>query len=181
MLSLWGKKKIEFPVPEIIRLEEPIKIVGLAIQTGTKTVYKDVPELGKKFHSLKKSKGLKHRKMPWGFAAVTKDFDQKQGTWTYIIGDVVTSLKDQPAEFVTFEIPAGTYAVFTVRPKNRLVWGWTITQVKNYAYTQWLPGSDYTAAGDIDDFEYNDERSMRLRDAEIDLYISVRPREESSI
>ena len=64
-----------------------------------------------------------------------------------------------------FEIPAITYAVFPVRPRNRLAWGPAIANAKGYAYTAWMPGSGYEPAGLIDDFEYHDERSTRRESA----------------
>jgi predicted transcriptional regulator YdeE len=160
--------------PRIIDLEKPIKIVGLSIQTDTKNVYKHVPDLGKRFHELKKNKGIPNPIKPWGFAAVSKDFDKDNGTWKYIVGDMVTSFDGVPSEFETFEIPAIKYAVITVRPKNQYLWGFTISQTKKYLYKKWLPKSGYKPAGIIDDFEYHDEKSFREKDAEIDLYIAIK-------
>jgi AraC family transcriptional regulator len=73
-----------------------------------------------------------------------------------------------------FEIPAITYAVFPVRPKNKRGWGMAIANAKGYAYTTWLPKSGYEPAGVIDDFEYHDERSTRERSPEIDLYVAIK-------
>ena len=105
---------------------------------------------------------------------MSKDFDKESGTFTYIIGDVVTSLEEIPAGLLSFEIPAIKYAVFPVRPKNRFGWGVAIGNAKRYAYDVWLPNSEYEPAGAIDDFEYHDERSLRKGSPEIDLYVAIR-------
>ena len=40
---------------QIVDLNEPIKIIGLSIDTNVKSVYRDVPKLGKQFNKLKKT------------------------------------------------------------------------------------------------------------------------------
>jgi AraC family transcriptional regulator len=77
---------------------------------------------------------------------------------------------------LVFEIPAITYAIFPVRPRNRLAWGMAIANAKGYAYTAWMPTSGYEPAGVIDDFEYHDERSRDPRRPAIDLYVAIKPR-----
>ncbi|MBN1888575.1 MAG: effector binding domain-containing protein [Thermoflexales bacterium] len=159
--------------PRMVELEQPIQIVGMAIDTDIRNIYRDVPRVGKQFAQYKRDHVIPHKKQPWAFAAVSKDFDAEKKTFTYIIGDVVTSLQDVPPGLIAFEIPPITYAVFPVRPKNSLGWGIGIPAVKQYAYTGWLPGSGYEAAGIVDDFEYHDERSVS-KNPEIDLYIAIR-------
>jgi predicted transcriptional regulator YdeE len=160
--------------PRIVDLEQPIKIIGMAVDTDMKRIYRDVPALGKQFRKFKQTHEIPSKKQPWAFAAVSKDFDEASGTFWYIMGDVVTSLDKIPAGLMSFEIPAIKYVVFPVRPKNRWGWGMAIANTKRYAYTMWLPNSEYEPAGVIDDFEYHDERSVRRSDPEIDLYVAIR-------
>lgn len=159
---------------QIVDLNEPIKIIGLSIDTNVKSVYRDVPKLGKQFNKLKKTFEIPNKSEPWGFAAVSKDYNEEKKTWTYIIGDVVTSFEEIPEGMISFEIPAIKYAVFLIRPKNRFAWGWAISKMKKYIYTEWLPKSNYEQAGLIDDFEYHDERSTRKKNPEIDLYVAIK-------
>jgi predicted transcriptional regulator YdeE len=169
--------RIEGYEPQIVELEEPIKIVGLSISTDTGSVYRDVPRLGKRFEAYKKDHEIPNKREPWGIAAVSKDFDEEKWTFSYIIGDVVESFEEAPSDLVAFEIPAGKYAVFPIRPKNRLGWGIAIGHTKRYAYMVWLPGSEYEPAGVVDDFEYHDERATRKKKPEIDLYVAIRDKE----
>jgi predicted transcriptional regulator YdeE len=167
--------KVEGTEPRIVELEHPMHIVGMSIETNTRSVYRDVAQLGKRFEAYKQDNEIPDKVEPWGFAAVSKDFDEGTGAFSYMMGDVVVSLEQVPDGLTGFEIPAGTYAIFPVRPKNRFGWGMAIGSAKRYAYTVWLPGSEYEQAGTIDDFEYHDERSTG-RNPEIDLYVAVRRR-----
>lgn len=163
--------------PRIVMLEQPIKIVGMGIDTDARSVYRDVPRLGKQFERYKEAHEIPHKKQPWGFAAVSQGFDREKQTFSYTMGDVVTSFDRAPEDLTACEIPPGTYAVFSVRPKNRFGWGIAIANVKRYAYEVWLPESGCAPAGTIDDFEYHDERSRRKKDPEIDLYVAVKQKD----
>jgi predicted transcriptional regulator YdeE len=160
--------------PRVVVLEQPIKIMGMGIETDVRSVYRDVPRLGKRFERYKKAHDIPNKKEPWAFAAVSKDFDEVAQTFLYIMGDVVTSFDQVPSDLTAFEIPAGTYAVFSVQPKNRFGWAVGIVNAKRYAYETWLPASGYEPAGTIDDFEYHDERSTRKKNPEIELYVAIK-------
>ncbi|MBN2117148.1 MAG: GyrI-like domain-containing protein [Anaerolineales bacterium] len=162
--------------PRIVDLEQPIQILGMAVDTNPKTVYRDIPALGKRFANFKKMQEIPNKRLPWGFAAVSKGFDEEKGTFTYFMGDRVTTLEQIPDGLKAFEIPAAKYAVFPIRPKNRFGWPVAIASAKRHIYTAWLPNSNYTPAGMIDDFEYHDERSLRKSNPEIDLYVSIKER-----
>jgi AraC family transcriptional regulator len=169
-------KSIDRPEPRIVDLDRPIEIVGVAVETNVKRVYRDVPALGKRFRAYKRTHDIPNLKQPWGFAAVSKDFDPQTGAFSYIIGDVVTNLEDVPEGLTPFEIPAIKYAVFPVRPRHRWGWARAIVDTKKYVYNVWLPQSEYEPAGTVDDFEYHDDRSLRRSDPEIDLYVAIKQR-----
>jgi predicted transcriptional regulator YdeE len=166
--------KIEGVQPRIVDLERPILIIGMGMDTDMRKIYRDVPDLGKRFREYKQTQEVPAKKRPWAFAAVSKDFNNATGCFSYIMGDVVTSLEKIPEGLVAFEIPAIKYAIFPVRPKNRFGWGLAIANTKRYAYNVWLPNSEYDAAGVIDDFELHDERSTSKSNPEIDLYVAIR-------
>jgi predicted transcriptional regulator YdeE len=161
--------------PRIVELSEPIHILGMSMTTNITGIYTDLPALGKRYRDHKKLHPIPNPRQPWAFAAVSKDFNRETGAMTYIMGDVVTEASAVEG-LVAFEIPAITYAVFPVRPKNQMGWAFAIPDAKRYAYTVWLPNSEYEAAGVIDDFEYHEERSTRKKDPEIDLYVAIKRR-----
>jgi predicted transcriptional regulator YdeE len=119
--------------PHIVDLQQPIFIIGMAVDTDLRRIYRDVPALGKQFRKYKQTYNIPNTKQPWAFAAVSKDFDKASGAFSYIMGDVVTRLDTIPAGLVSFEIPAQKYVVFPVRPKSRWGWGIAIANTKRYA------------------------------------------------
>ena len=162
--------------PRIIDLDRPITIIGMSVDTTLKSIYRDVPKLGRQFKELKEAHPIPNKKEPWGFAAVSRGYDKTTGAMTYVMGDMVTSAASVPEGMLAFEIPTIKYAVFPVRPKSALGWGMAIANAKGYAYTEWMPASGYEPAGVIDDFEYHDERSARKRNPEVDLYLAIKPK-----
>ncbi len=167
---------IEGTEPRIVDLEQPMLIVGMSTDTTLRNIYRDLPALGRRYHEYRRQHAIPHLKVPWAFAAVSKDYDQSTGALTYVMGDVVTEADPDPgmATVHAFAIPAITYAVFPVRPRFQFAWGLAIPDAKRYAYTVWMSGADYEPAGPIDDFEYHDQRSLRKRDPEIDLYVAIK-------
>lgn len=157
---------------QVVELEAPLQIVGLSTKTSDKTIAQDSARLGKRFQSIRPQ--ITNRREPWAFAALSKDYDQSTRTFWYMMGDVVDRLEGLPAWLEFFWIPAGTYAVFPVRPRNRLGWGFAIGNAKRYAYKEWLPACGYQPAGTIDDFEYHDTRSEDPKNPQIDLYVAVK-------
>jgi AraC family transcriptional regulator len=159
--------------PKIVHLNEPIKMIGVSTRTGMKTIFKDAGRLGQEYKKIKDANLIPNKKQPWGFVAVSKDF-QGMESWEYLMGDVVNCLDVLPEGCKSFEIPAMTYAVFPIRPKSKFSWGLTIGLTKKYIFSEWLPNSKYEADSSIlGDFEYHDERSL-ARNPEIDLYIAIK-------
>ena len=169
-LSLCSIEKSE---PEIVNLDEPIHFIGLSIKTSDRSIRKDILKSGRRFNELKRRNAIPYAERPRVFIAVTKDYDPKTGEMEYCMGDVVTQISEKiPDGLYHYQVPAGTYAVFTVRPKARFLWGYTMGRMKRYIYDEWLPRSTYENARTIDDFEYHDERSVS-RHPEIDLYVAI--------
>lgn len=164
-------------VPRIVDLEDTIKIIGMSVDTDARKIYRDATRLGKEFERFKQNNEIPNMRGPWGFAAVSKDFDEESRSWKYIMGDIVTSTEVVPEGMISFEIPAIKYAVFTIKPRNRFSWGMAIGRMKRHVYLDWLPGSEYEQDGAIDDFEYHDERSTKKKGAEIDLYVAIKDNE----
>ncbi|HEY8463800.1 MAG TPA: GyrI-like domain-containing protein [Bacillota bacterium] len=142
--------------PKIITLNEPIKAVGLSIETNMNTVYKDVSLILKKYMDYKNQFGISNLKEPWEFVALSRNFRGNQ-SWEYLVGDVVTDFEQVPRELTSFQIPVGTYAIFPiVKPFTKLLWGLKIGKTKKYIYDTWLPNSQYEFAGF--EFEYNNQK-----------------------
>jgi predicted transcriptional regulator YdeE len=164
--------KIDKSEPRIVRLNAPIKMIGVSMRTGMHSIYKDAPFLGKQYSKITAS--ISNKQEPWAFVAISTNFSNDKQNWDYSMGDVVTSFEYVPEGLTTFEIPPGTYAVFAVRPRFNFLWGMMIGKTKNYVFNQWLPNSKYAADNEVlGDFEYHDERSVG-RHPSIDLYVPVK-------
>lgn len=174
LLSRFFIHSIEGTQPRIVRLDEPIRVAAMSVATDTKRIYRDVPKLAGRYEEYKELHGIPNRTDPWAFVAVSLEFDEGTGSFTYMLGDVVNSFEGLPSELRAFEIPVHRYAVFPIRPKNRFGWGFAIGSAKEYAYKRWLPSSEYEQGRVIDDFEYHDARSARRRGPEIDLYVCIK-------
>lgn len=162
--------------PGIIKLEAPIKMVGVSMKTSMKSIYKDAATLGKEYQKVKTS--IPNKKTPWAFVAISKDISNDKSSWEYLVGDVVTSFENVPDNLIAFEIPVNTYAVFTIRPKFNFLWGPAIGLTKKNIYTKWLPNSKYESDDSIaGDFEYHDERSLGKRPS-IDLYVPIKEKRQ---
>jgi predicted transcriptional regulator YdeE len=174
LFMFFGLLNIDKSEPEIVKLNSPIKMVGVAIQTSDKTIASDAVKIGKIYKQIKNSNIVKNKNEPWAFAAVSRNFSNNGSNWEYVIGDVVDSFSSQPENLIKFEIPSGTYAVFPIKPKFGFLWGLTIGLTKKYIYTEWLPKSNYSLdSGIVGDFEFHDERSLSKKPM-IELYVSLK-------
>jgi predicted transcriptional regulator YdeE len=165
---------LEGHTPEIVEMKVPLRAVGLSMATNAKTTYRDAPALGRGLRELKRQEPIPNLRQPWGFVAISRGFDEATQAFTYSIGDVVEGDGPVPSGMMALVIPAGTFAIFPVRPKGALGWPVAIAHAKDFAYRVWLPRSGFERAAGIDDFEYHDARSARRKDPQIDLYVGVK-------
>jgi AraC family transcriptional regulator len=98
---------------------------------------------------------------------VCDNFDESSSEFDYIAGFEVGSTAEIPEGMVSWDIPAGQYAVFTCTLP-------TLGETYQYAYHTWLPQSGYQRAAGPE-FELYDE-SFDLRDprSEMDVYIPIK-------
>lgn len=171
-MNFWGMGKASDFEPKIVTLDKPIKVAGLSTRTDTKSIFKDVSRILSEYINNKQKYGLPNQKKPWEFISLSKNFADKRKAWDYFTGNVVTDTSGIPSVFKSFQVPAGTYAVFSVRPKHKFLLGFTIGQTKRYIDKQWLKKSAYEFAGY--EFEYKNEKMFEENPCYIDLYIAVK-------
>lgn len=159
--------------PQIVTLNEPIKLIGLEITTNDKDIYTDVGKVASEFNEIKKSHPIPWLQQPWASVNISKDYNVETKTFKYIVGDVVTRVDSIPDGLKYYEAPAITYAIFPVKPKSKFAWGITMGRMKRYIYTEWLPGSGYEPSEIIGDFELHDDRSLGKK-PEVNLYVALK-------
>lgn len=156
--------------PRIVTLSEPIRAVGMSTRTSMSTVQKDVTEILKSYMAYKESNGIPYQKTPWEYVSLSINFKEDQ-TWDYMTGHVVTNADHIPKDLILFEVPAGTYAVFPIKPKLKFLLGLAIGMKKRYIYSKWIPSSEYDFNNY--EFEYNDETMFLKNPNHIDLYVGI--------
>ncbi len=175
-MRIFGKGKNNNLEPEIVTLSEPIKATGLTVKTSMKSIFGDVTKITKTYMSYKNKYGIPNQKKPWEYVSLSDHFYDNK-TWDYSTGHVVTDIDDNiPEVFISFEIPAGAYAVFPIRPKSKLMLGLTIGKTKKYIYSNWLMKSKYEFAGY--EFEYNNEKMCKESPTYIDLHVGIKEKKQ---
>jgi len=159
--------------PKIVKLDKPIQIIGLEINTNDKDIYKDVGKVASDLNDIINKNPIANKKEPWARLNVSKDYNKEKGTFKYIIGDVVTKIDSIPNGLQSYEIPALTFAIFRIQPKSKIAWGITMGRMKRFIYTEWLPKSDYKPSDIFGDFELHDDRSLG-KNPEINLYVALK-------
>jgi predicted transcriptional regulator YdeE len=159
--------------PKIIKLGNPIYVIGLEINTDDKAIYQDVAKVANQFNSIKKTFPIPNLIEPWSSINISKDYNPEKRTFTYIVGDVVTVIDSIPPGLKAYEIPPLTYAVFPIRPKSKIAWGITMGRMKKFIYTEWFRISTYKPSDSFGEFELHDERSLG-KHPEINLYVAIK-------
>jgi AraC family transcriptional regulator len=170
ILLIGNIDKIE---PQIVKLNEPIKLIGIEIKTNDKDIYKDVGRVASNFNEIKKNDPIPYLKQPWASINISKNYNVETKTFKYIVGDVVNQVDSIPDGLYYYEVPAITYAIFPIRPKSKIAWGITMGRMKRYIYVDWLPKSGYETSDIIGDFELHDNRSLG-QNPEINLYVALK-------
>lgn len=163
--------------PKIIKLDQPVYVIGLEINTDDKAIYQDVAKVAGQFNAIKKSNPISNLKEPWSSINISKDYNPEKKTFTYIVGDVVNAVDSIPPGLKSYEIPPLTYAVFTIRPRSKIAWGITMGRMKKFIYAEWLPTSDYHPSDLFGEFELHDERSLG-KHPEIILHVAIKELEK---
>ena len=164
----------EMKEPKIVEFNKNLEAVGLMTRTTAKTVYKDLPRLYAEYMAIKDSSGIKNIKNPWEYISLSNNFEGGS-SWDYYTGYVVTSYEGSSEKLVKFSMPAGRYAVFPLRCKHKIFFGFKMGRMKQYIYKKWLPASGYEFAGY--EYEYNNEAMHKISPYNIDLYVGIKKKE----
>lgn len=52
-----------------------------SIKTSVKTVFKDIPGVGRRYKKYKDKNGIPNRKEPWSFIALSKNYEEETQSW----------------------------------------------------------------------------------------------------
>lgn len=93
---LYSLLNVKKQAPQILTLPAPIQMIGVSLRTSPKTIFCDSQELGKRYTRIKAAGLIQNKCAPWAFVAISKSF-ANDGSWEYLMGDVVTGLEVIPA------------------------------------------------------------------------------------
>lgn len=165
--KLLGVDKSE---PQIVTLDKEFSCLGMVVRTDDKKMMSDLPKVYSDLMNYKNSKGISDIKIPWEYISLSTNFDEKQN-FDYFTGYVVTKNLDN-LELKNFSTPKGTYAIFKIRGKNKMIFGLVMGLTKKFIYTEWLPKTKYEFGGY--EFEYNNEEMNKINPYDIDLYVLLK-------
>ncbi|MNM02601.1 Right origin-binding protein [compost metagenome] len=137
--------------PDIVRLERRI-VIGYEYPTHLNDGqhYREIPGFYDDFGRNGRFSLIPGRLAPdmaYGVACGFKD----DGGFSFVVGELCDESAVPPGDgYVKIELPAGTYAEFKAFGHADLV-----ERTRNFIYSCWLPGSNYTR-GDGPDFEITD-------------------------
>ena len=112
----------------------------------------------------------------YGLEDYSEDFISEPMQFYYMAAAEVRDVNSLPDGFSARQIPASTYAVFTVNGNNS---NNEIGRAFRYIYDVWLPNSEYCINDEITaDFEFYDERwDCKDGNSQVDLYIPIKKME----
>ncbi len=151
-----------------------IKLVGISVSTSYQQELDKVkgnifPCVLKYYHGLLYEKIPNRKKPGTTFCAYTDYESDYKGTYTYFIGEEVTSFDNLPGEFQTLIIPEQHYAKFTTLPApmpDVIVNAWNeIWKIP----PQQLGGKRRY----LTDFEIYDERAADHQNIVLDIYVGI--------
>lgn len=110
---------------------------------------------------------IKHVVEPNVAYGISDNMDADTGEFDYVAGFKVSRAEDVPAGLVSWEVPAGPYAVFTTTlPK--------LGETFQHAYRTWMPEAGYRPTGDPDFEVYDESFNPAVPNSEFEAYVPIR-------
>ncbi len=128
-----------FITPEIIDMKET-KIIGISVRTTEQdgSSNRQILELENMYFEKGLAGFIPGRVDPGVRYGVVCRYEENY--FTFITGEAVANFDNIPEGMTGEIIPAGSYAVFTIRGGP---FPYRVTEMNSYAYQTWLPASDY--------------------------------------
>lgn len=152
-----------------------LKLVGITARTSNaREMNPNTAKIGatmQKFFSSGIQEKIFGRKNPGRIFAVYTNYESdKQGEYTYFLGEEVIEFEVTNQGFETITIPAQNYAKFTNQP------GPMPAVCINMWQNIWIMNDSDLGGqrGYVADFEIYDERSHDLNNATLDIYIGIK-------
>jgi predicted transcriptional regulator YdeE len=163
-------EKIQLQLPEI-------KLMGIRVRTSyteeLSPMTSKIATCVQRYWQEGVFNQLVHRVNPGRLFAVYSEYESdEKGSYTYFLGEEVSTLESVPEGLVSMVLLAATYARFTTQPApipQVILDGW---------YTIWNMSAE-EMGGDrtfVADFEIYDERASNPMSAVVDIHVGIRPK-----
>ncbi len=165
------------PKAKIIKTKEPIRVVGLSVQTTKATFYEDDAVLWREFKQLREKNAITNKKEEHSFISVIKASTDGK-SWEYMIGSIVNDFSQVPEGTKIFEIPVTTYAAFVLKaPNDRRKWAAMRMKMEKFIHDKWLPKSHFILDRDMSvrEIEYHHKISSQKAQKMI-FYVPIKPK-----
>jgi AraC family transcriptional regulator len=110
---------------------------------------------------------VRHVVDPEDCYGVVDNMDEGNGTFDYVAGIEVERARDLPEGMVSWDVPGGTYAVFTCTLPG-------LGEAYTHAYSTWLPQSGYERAPGPEFELYDAEFDPKDANSKMEIYIPIR-------
>ena len=145
----------------IVQIENDVTVYGLRHPTNDTKQSKAIPMLSKKYYE----QSNQNPKQSFPFYVISKDYDESTTEFDLFIAG--SNAFEGAAEIL---IPKGSYAIITIKPKFKYLWGLAIGEAKMFFYTKWLPNSRYKGLNM--EYELHTIKSTE-KNPTIDLYFAI--------
>jgi AraC family transcriptional regulator len=148
--------------PKIVA-REAFTVVGMKYHG--KNENNEIPQLWDKFGP--RAEEIKHIVDPHVAYGVCGNFDDSSHEFDYVAGFEVDSTTEIPEGMVSWDVPAGKYAVFTCTLP-------TLGETYQHAYHTWLPQSGYQRAPGPEFELYDESFDPEDPSSKMDAYIPLK-------
>jgi predicted transcriptional regulator YdeE len=165
------------PKATIITTQEPIRVVGLSVQTTKATFYEDDAVLWREFKQLREKNSITNKKEEHSFISVIKPSTDGK-SWEYMIGCIVNDFSQVPEGTKIFEIPVTTYAAFVLKaPNERRKWAAMRVKMEKFIHKKWLPKSHFALNSDVPvlEIEYH-HKPLPQKAQKMIFYVPIKPK-----
>lgn len=161
--------------PKVIKVANPIYLVGYQVETTTDNFEKDEAALWDKYKERRAT--IENRKEAYSNLSIKKKLDN--GKWLYSIGTIVNDYSQVPSDLMKFHVPTGLYAYSRFKANDPETRKKKKAITEKFVAEKWLPESGYEFDYSTDAFEmeYHDKRDASNTRITI-LYFAVRPKTE---
>ncbi|WP_062237672.1 AraC family transcriptional regulator [Fictibacillus sp. FJAT-27399] len=159
-----------------IYMKPEFNVIGYELKTTSEDGknLKEIPVFWQTYLQNNKMREAIPNKMdPSVELGICTDFNQENGSFSYLICSEVTDSNNVPEGLVARTFPETKYAVFTTPKVAENEFSDSIQATWQYIFKEWFPSSGYEHAGGVE-IELYDERSISPESKQMDILVPIK-------